>query len=530
MVASSAATPVPEFMWCQRSDRVYVTVKVADCQDASVDVSSDHKLTFRGRGSGMCGQRDYALSIDLAKPVVKAECRWFVCGPSVRVRLQKMERGPYWAALMPKGVKMAQCKVDWQSWLDEDEESEVSAAPNGFDVDELHMKMLSEEDDFYKDPEHLTTSESEGEEENSIMLDDGMNDIGAVTTKFRAFDEEKKVRDHTKLERRQLRERTRDAVRFAEQRARDVRFGRPTRDLTAAEEELIAGAPTLRKRLKEQKAAEKAHFQAQWWHQRRPDAKHTAALMRGMRAAAAAEVQAAQGSEALADKAGRNAARLAAYAAALRAAVRARPAIAPLPGRQVTRGLRRAAAPLSLALCAGLPPPSPAVCAGAGGGRGARAQVAGDNSRDGARGRPGCGGPGGRGDRGRCGARVASSRQHGEPARRGWRALRCGSERGGRRAGARGGGGRWHGGWRGRGRERGGAAAARGPGGRARAREQRRGQRRDPVGEQRCRGDRDAQRDGCMSRYVLQYTPNTSHRVSGVPPLRVRCALVACSR
>ena len=133
MVASPSApaTPVPEFMWCQRSDRVYVTVKVADCQDASVDVSSDHKLTFRGRGSGMCGQRDYALSIDLAKPVVKAECRWFVCGPSVRVRLQKMECGPYWAALMPKGIKMAQCKVDWQSWLDEDEESEVSAAPNG---------------------------------------------------------------------------------------------------------------------------------------------------------------------------------------------------------------------------------------------------------------------------------------------------------------------------------------------------------------------------------------------------------------
>ena len=41
---------------------------------------------------------------------------------------------------------------------------------------------------------------------------------------------------------------------------------RPTRPLTAEEEELIAGAPTLRARLKESKAAEKAHFQAQRWH------------------------------------------------------------------------------------------------------------------------------------------------------------------------------------------------------------------------------------------------------------------------
>ena len=109
----------------------------------------------------MCGQREYALSIQLAKPVVKAECRWFVCGPSVRVRLQKLESGPYWAGLLARGLKMVQCKVDWQSWLDEDEESEVSAAPNGFDLDELQMRMLSEEDEFYKDPDHMTTSESE---------------------------------------------------------------------------------------------------------------------------------------------------------------------------------------------------------------------------------------------------------------------------------------------------------------------------------------------------------------------------------
>ena len=171
----SAATPspaaTPEFMWCQRSDRVYVTIKVADCQETSVDVSSDHRLEFRGRGSGMCGQREYALSIQVAKPVVKEECRWFVCGPSVRVRLEKAQRGPYWPALLAGGVKMAQCKVDWQSWLDEDEETEVSGAPNGFEIDELQMRMMSEEDEFYKDPDHMSTSESEGEEESSGMLE-----------------------------------------------------------------------------------------------------------------------------------------------------------------------------------------------------------------------------------------------------------------------------------------------------------------------------------------------------------------------
>ena len=51
-------------------------------------------------------------------------CRWFVCGPSVRVLLQKAEPGPYWDALLR--AKLVQCKVDWQSWIDEDEETVIA--------------------------------------------------------------------------------------------------------------------------------------------------------------------------------------------------------------------------------------------------------------------------------------------------------------------------------------------------------------------------------------------------------------------
>ena len=85
------------------------------------------------------------------------------------------------------------------------------------------------------------------------MLDDGMNDLKAVQVKFATpplalalalaltfanrhpnpnqvkfakFDEEKQVRERTQRERRQLREATRDAVRVAELRGRDLRFGR----------------------------------------------------------------------------------------------------------------------------------------------------------------------------------------------------------------------------------------------------------------------------------------------------------------
>ena len=40
----SDSTPIPEFMWCQRSDRVYVTIKVADVAEV-IAVGGDVKVS-----------------------------------------------------------------------------------------------------------------------------------------------------------------------------------------------------------------------------------------------------------------------------------------------------------------------------------------------------------------------------------------------------------------------------------------------------------------------------------------------------
>ena len=86
-MASSSALTTPEFMWCQRSDRLYVTIKVADCAKPSVHIADD-VLKFRGVGHGMCGTREYGFELALAGGVDVTRCRWFVCGPSVRVLLE----------------------------------------------------------------------------------------------------------------------------------------------------------------------------------------------------------------------------------------------------------------------------------------------------------------------------------------------------------------------------------------------------------------------------------------------------------
>ena len=53
-MASSSALTTPEFMWCQRSDRLYVTIKVADCAKPSVHIADD-VLKFSEAGTGCRG-------------------------------------------------------------------------------------------------------------------------------------------------------------------------------------------------------------------------------------------------------------------------------------------------------------------------------------------------------------------------------------------------------------------------------------------------------------------------------------------
>lgn len=268
------AHPTPEFMWCQRSDRVFITIKVSDCADASVNVTAENMLEFRGSGHGMCGKREYVLNVEFSQPVVAHECGWFKCGPSVRVRVQKAKTGPYWSSLLKGNRKMPQLKVDWASWLDEDEETERSTAPNGFEVSEMKLQMVgSDKDPLYRDLDKYesSTTPDEGEETNSIMIDEGMNSLDDLQVKFKALEYEKEETDRTQAARRKLRKDTREAQMFKEKRERDLRYGRPTRDLTEEEEMLLAQADGLYERLKAEKLVEKEFWLSKWWHQRRPE-------------------------------------------------------------------------------------------------------------------------------------------------------------------------------------------------------------------------------------------------------------------
>lgn len=70
-----------------------------------------------------------------------AVCRWRHSGRCVKLDLAKAEYGrPHWDRLVV-GDKLSNIAIDWTSWVDEAEETEVRNAPYGHDVHQMAGAM-----------------------------------------------------------------------------------------------------------------------------------------------------------------------------------------------------------------------------------------------------------------------------------------------------------------------------------------------------------------------------------------------------
>eukprot|EP00232_Nephroselmis_pyriformis_P028273 CAMPEP_0182862094 /NCGR_PEP_ID=MMETSP0034_2-20130328/5865_1 /TAXON_ID=156128 /ORGANISM="Nephroselmis pyriformis, Strain CCMP717" /LENGTH=206 /DNA_ID=CAMNT_0024994103 /DNA_START=60 /DNA_END=680 /DNA_ORIENTATION=- len=118
----------PNFKWAERKDKVYVTVDVVDCDKPELSIT-EKTLSFKGTdGEG----KVYELKVDFFKDVVPDECVKAVNKRNIVFVLHKAEEG-YWERLLPTGVKMNNCKVDFDKWVDEDEDTGAAPDLGGMD-------------------------------------------------------------------------------------------------------------------------------------------------------------------------------------------------------------------------------------------------------------------------------------------------------------------------------------------------------------------------------------------------------------
>ncbi|CAL0311092.1 unnamed protein product [Lupinus luteus] len=110
----------PEVKWAQRVDKVYVTVQLADSKDAKVDLTPDGVFTFSA--SAGTGGNQYELKLELFDKVNVEESKINVGMRSIFCVVQKAESEWWKRLLRAEGKAPHYVKVDWDKWVDEDED------------------------------------------------------------------------------------------------------------------------------------------------------------------------------------------------------------------------------------------------------------------------------------------------------------------------------------------------------------------------------------------------------------------------
>lgn len=116
------STNNPHIRWAERKDRLYVTIELNEVKNPKIDIVDNSRLTFLGESGG----KTYSLDLELFGEVDKENSKWVLDTRNIFLNIKKKEKGPYWNYLVKDKQKRHYVNTDWQYYIDEDEEDEIS--------------------------------------------------------------------------------------------------------------------------------------------------------------------------------------------------------------------------------------------------------------------------------------------------------------------------------------------------------------------------------------------------------------------
>ena len=119
-MSTPSQTPLhPRIKWCEREDKVYLTIELPDARNVKVTIDAE---TFAFSAEDASG-RAYAETLRLYKPVKKDQSTYATTERQVFCALIK-EDAEWWERLLAAGEKKpANLHVDFDKWADEDDDA-----------------------------------------------------------------------------------------------------------------------------------------------------------------------------------------------------------------------------------------------------------------------------------------------------------------------------------------------------------------------------------------------------------------------
>ncbi|CAI5463239.1 unnamed protein product [Closterium sp. Yama58-4] len=114
----------PEVIWAQRSDNVFITVELPDAKDITTNLDPEGKLSYSAKAGAE--DQDYAIDLELFDKINVEESKVVSTSRHTIFMVVKAE-AKWWPRLIKAAGRAPPfLKVDWNKWVDEDEESSAN--------------------------------------------------------------------------------------------------------------------------------------------------------------------------------------------------------------------------------------------------------------------------------------------------------------------------------------------------------------------------------------------------------------------
>ncbi|CAL9195580.1 unnamed protein product, partial [Musa hybrid cultivar] len=154
----------PTTKWAQRSDKVYITIELPDAKDVKLTLEPEGRFYFSAT-SGTANIR-YELDLELFDRVNVDESKAAVGLRTICYLVKKAEK-KWWSRLLKQaGKPPVYLKVDWDKWIDEDDEKENKFG--GMDFDDMDFSKLDvggADDEPDDDDDLADTADRDGDDD-----------------------------------------------------------------------------------------------------------------------------------------------------------------------------------------------------------------------------------------------------------------------------------------------------------------------------------------------------------------------------
>ncbi|CAA0834947.1 HSP20-like chaperones superfamily protein [Striga hermonthica] len=158
----------PIVKWAQRSDKLFITVELPDAKNVKLNLDPEGKFFFSGTSGA--DNIPYQIDIDLYDKVDVDESKASVASRNICYLVKKAESKWWTRLLKQEGKPPVFLKVDWDKWVDEDEQDGQTGGDmdfGDFDFSKLNMGGAGDFGDDLpgggEDDESETDDENKGE-------------------------------------------------------------------------------------------------------------------------------------------------------------------------------------------------------------------------------------------------------------------------------------------------------------------------------------------------------------------------------